>query len=81
MQTEGNFGREQGLSIGEPQRQHRVFSMFHCPKDDFPTHLVTCLQSLSADLENIWAAHFKLLASICRLSTQLYINSVIYGKF
>ena len=52
--------------------------MFHCLEDDFSTHLVTCLQSLSADLENIWAAHFKLLASIHRLSTQLYINSVIY---
>ena len=48
--------------------------MFCCPKDDFSTHLVTCLQSLYADLENIWAGHFKLLGSIHRLSTQLYIE-------
>ena len=60
-----------------PIRQHRVFSVFHCPKDNFSTHLVTCLQSLYADLENIWAGHFKLYASIHRLSTQLYVEVLI----
>ena len=60
-----------------PIRQHRVFSMFHCPKDNFSPHLVTCLQSLYADLKNIWAGHLKLLASIHRLSTQLYIEVLI----
>ena len=78
MQTEGKFWKGTRIVHRRTSKTaHRVFSMFHCPEDDFSTHLVTCLQSLSADLENIWAAHFKLLASICRLSTQLYINSVI----
>ena len=78
MGTQGNLGRKQGSPISEPQRQHRMFSlMFHCPNDDYSTHLVTCLQSLYADLENIWAGHFKLLASIHRLSTQLYLEVLI----
>ena len=74
MQTEGNFGGEQGFAHKTAQS---VFSMFHCPKDDFSTHLVPCLQSLYTDLENIWAGHFKLLASIHRYSTQLYLEGLM----
>ena len=74
MGTEDNFGREQGLAHKTAQS---VFSMFHCPKDDFSTHLVPCLQSLYADLENIWAGHFKLLASLHRFSTQLCLEGLM----
>ena len=78
MQTEGNFGREQGSSIGEPQRQHtECFQCFTVLKMISQLTWYTCLQSLYTDLENIWAGRFKLLASIHRLSTQLYVEVLI----